>query len=234
MPDTPPDSPPESPQAADLPQLDGPRMDPASGQPAKQLVILSHGYGSDGADLIGLAQHWAGLLPDAAFVSPNGPQRCPSSPTGYQWWDIGSFSQEERLAGVRSAAPILDKFIDQELSSLGLGDEDLALVGFSQGTMMSLHVGLRRSQTPACILGYSGALVGAELLATEATAKPPIMMIHGDSDQMLPATAMQQAVQELGQAGFSVDWHISPGLGHGVDPTGLHLGGEFIAKHMIK
>jgi phospholipase/carboxylesterase len=211
-----------------LGQLDGPRMPPASGGKAKQLVILCHGYGSDGNDLIGLAPHWQRLLPDAAFVSPNAPERCEMSPMGYQWFGIGSFNEAERLAGARRAAPVLDAFIDAELARHGLADENLALVGFSQGTLMSLHVGLRRERPPAAIVGYSGALAGADQLADEIVSRPPVLLVHGDRDEMIPVAALHKATGLLGAAGVPVQWHVSPGLGHSIDPMGLKLGGEFI------
>lgn len=209
-------------------RIDGPRIAPANGGPADSLVILCHGYGADGNDLIGLAPYWQNLLPGTAFVSPNAPQRCEMSPMGYQWFGISRLDPQEMYRGVLGAAPILDQFIDQELAALGLDESRLALVGFSQGTMMSLQVGLRRARSPAAILGYSGALAGPERLAAEITGRPPILMIHGDEDEMLPVERMHAAVAALGQAGIDVQWHISQGMGHGIAPDGLRLGGEFI------
>ena len=209
-------------------QIDGPRLTPASGQKAKQLVILCHGYGSDGNDLIGLAPHWQGLLPDAAFVSPNAPERCEMSPMGYQWFGIGNFNEAERLAGARRAAPILNAFIDQELANLGLTDRELALVGFSQGTLMSLHVGLRRAVSPAAIVGFSGALAGVDQLVDEITARPQVLLVHGDQDEMIKVAALHRATGALGALKVPVQWHVSPGLGHSIDAMGLKLGGEFL------
>ena len=208
--------------------LSGPRVPPAQGK-AEYLVVLCHGYGADGNDLIGLAPHWQRMLPTTAFVAPNAPQRCEMSPVGFQWFGISRLSPEEMGSGVRSAAPGLNSFIDQELARLGLDDTRLALVGFSQGTMMSLQIGLRREPGPACIVGYSGALAGAELLKQEARCRPPVLLIHGDRDEMIPASAMLAAAQALGEAGVSVQWHLSQGIGHSIDPEGLFLGGRFIA-----
>ncbi|MEX0840215.1 MAG: prolyl oligopeptidase family serine peptidase [Parvibaculum sp.] len=208
--------------------LTGPSIEAASGT-ARQLVILCHGYGSDGNDLIGLAPYWQRLLPDAAFVAPNAPEPCPANPMGFQWFPIGRLDPDEILRGVEMAAPVLDSFIDTQLGLRGLGDAHLALVGFSQGTMMSLHVGLRRARPPACIVGYSGALAGPERLKAEMKGRPPILMVHGDSDDMLPVARMHQAVQALGEAGLPVQWHVSAGLGHSIDEAGLTLGGRFIA-----
>lgn len=211
-------------------QLDGPRLDPANGGPADRLVVLVHGYGSDGNDLIALGRHWQQLLPSAAFVAPNGPQRCDGNPAGYQWFALGAAGPNEAAMtqGVDAAAPVLNDFIDAELASRDLDGSQLALVGFSQGTMMSLHVGPRRSPGPACILGYSGALIGPERLA-EVPSKPPVMLIHGDADDMVPIAAMHGAVGALGDNGFTARWHVSRGVGHGIDPEGLQLGGQFVA-----
>lgn len=208
--------------------LTGPSVAAASGT-TKQLVILCHGYGSDGNDLIALAPYWAPLLPDADFIAPNAPQRCDGNPMGYQWFPITRPDPAEIALGVARAAPVLEQFIETQLQQRGLDGSKLALVGFSQGTMMSLHVGLRRRVGPACIVGYSGALAVPEMLAGEITCRPPVMMIHGDTDDMLPVSRMHQAVQALGAAEVPVQWHVSPGLGHSIDQKGLELGGRFIA-----
>ena len=208
--------------------LDGPRLAPASGEPAKKLVILCHGYGADGNDLIGLGSQWQTLLPDAAFVSPHAPERCGMSPMGYQWFPLTRLDPNEYWTGVQQAAPVLNAFIDQELARLGLDDSALALVGFSQGTMMSLHTGLRRAIAPAAILGYSGALAGPEHLSGEITVKPPVMLIHGDMDEVIPVAALDLASNALAEAGVGVQWHVSQGIGHGIDGAGLSLGGEFL------
>lgn len=208
--------------------LDGPRLAPASGEPAKKLVILCHGYGADGNDLIGLGSQWQTLLPDAAFVSPHAPDRCGMSPMGYQWFPISRLDPDEYWIGVQEAAPVLNAFIDQELARHGLDDSAMALVGFSQGTMMSLHAGLRRAIAPAAILGYSGALAGPEHLAGEIVVKPPVMLVHGDMDEVIPVAALDVASTTLADAGVGVQSHISPGIGHGIDGAGLSLGGEFL------
>ena len=213
-------------------QLDGPRLPPTSGEPARQLVILLHGYGADGEDLIGIAPYMARLVPEAAFVSPHAPERCAMQPMGYQWWGIDTFSREERLAGAERAAPILDAFIDAELAQLGLDESRLALIGFSQGTMMALHVGLRRPRAVACILGYSGALVAPERLPDEIQSKPPVLLIHGDRDELLPADSTLEAVQGLSTAGVAVEWHLSQGIGHSIAQDGLDLGTAFLARSL--
>jgi phospholipase/carboxylesterase len=209
-------------------KITGPMVAAKNGK-ARQLVVLCHGYGADGNDLIGLAPHWQSLLPDVDFIAPNAPQRCDAG-FGYQWFPISRLDPAELMRGVESAAPVLDAFIDGELQKRGLDDGQLALVGFSQGTMMSLHVGLRRRVPPVAIVGYSGALAGADRLADELRVAPPVLLIHGDADEMLPVSRMHDAVQGLGDAGVSVQWHVSHGLGHGIDAEGLALGGGFLQQ----
>jgi phospholipase/carboxylesterase len=205
-------------------------MDPASGGAARSLVILLHGYGSNGEDLIGLGIDWRAALPDTAFVSPNAPQACPGAPDGYQWWDITSFDPAARAAGAAGAAPVLDAFIDAELARHGLTEAELALVGFSQGTMMALQVGPRRPRALAAIVGYSGMLANAEGLARPGITHPPVLLIHGDADPMIPVAALRQAETDLAANGFSVETHVSRGLGHGIDMRGLALGRRFLTQ----
>jgi phospholipase/carboxylesterase len=209
---------------SDLATLDGPRVPALSGQ-AQSLVILVHGYGSNGEDLIGLVPHWREALPDTAFVSPNAPQGCPGAPGGYQWWGFGAGS--DRSAGVTSAAPILDAFIDAELGRHGLGDDRLALVGFSQGTMMSLYVGPQRERQIAGIVGLSGALIDT---GEAPKTHPPILLVHGDEDPMVPIEAFYRAREALERQGFDVTSHVSPGLGHGVDLAGVTLARRFLER----
>ena len=208
--------------------LNGPRLPPASGK-ADRLVIFCHGYGADGNDLIGLGQHWQRLMPTAAFVSPHAPERCAMSPMGYQWFGISRLDPAEMARGVSSAAPVLEAFIDAELARLDLDASRLALVGFSQGTMMSLHVGLRRKVSPAAIVGFSGLLAAAERLPAEMTASPPVLLVHGDADEVIPVEALYATAQGLGAAGVHAAWHVSRGVGHGIAPDGLDLAGEFLS-----
>jgi phospholipase/carboxylesterase len=206
--------------------LSGPRLPPARGE-ATHLVVLAHGYGADGNDLIGLAPHWQRLLPTVAFAAPNAPERCAGSP-GYQWFAISRLDPQEMQKGVESAAPIFEAFLESELARLNLPPERLALVGFSQGTMLSLQVGLRRAVKPAAIIGYSGMLAGAPPPLGADT--PPILLVHGDADPMIPAQALFMSVGTLGQAGAAVQWHLSPGIGHSIDEAGLLMGGVFLTQ----
>jgi len=213
----------------ELPELFGPSQEPASGGPAKQLVILCHGVGSDGHDLIGLAPYFAKVLPDAKFIAPNAPYQFDQAPFGYQWFSIGDMSMETRLKGTQSAAPILNDFIDEQLAAHGLQEKDLALVGFSQGTMMSLSVGLRRQQQLAGIIGYSGILIGAELLASEIKSRPPVLVMHGDTDDIVPPENLALTVSHLQRLGVPVRSEMRKGLGHGLDDRCIMLGMDFLA-----
>ncbi len=214
--------------------IDGPRIAPRSGT-AKQLVVFLHGYGADGNDLISLGREWQTLLPDAAFVSPNAPEPVPGYPTGRQWFGLTFRDPDERWRGVTKARPILDEFLDAELAKNNLPPSALALVGFSQGTMMALHTGLRRPAL-AGIVGFSGVLVTptnqetAAKAAEEITVKPPVLLVHGDQDEVIPAQALFLSAQGLGGMGVPVEWHLSQGIGHGIDGDGLRLGGTFLQK----
>jgi phospholipase/carboxylesterase len=214
--------------------LDGPRLEPRSGT-AKQLVVFLHGYGADGNDLIDIGRAWQQVLPDAAFVSPHAPQPCGQAPTGREWFPLTFRDPDERWTGVNAAAPPLNAFIDAELKRRSLPDSALALVGFSQGTMMALHLGLRRANAPAAIVGYSGMLVvpediDADKFAAEIRSRPPVLLVHGDQDQLIPVQALMHATQGLAALEIPVEWHISAGVEHGIDQEGLRQGGEFLVR----
>ena len=211
-----------------LGKLSGPSHPPASGGKPKRLVILLHGLGADGNDLIGLAPYWAPLLPEAEFVSPNAPFPCDMAPYGYQWFSAQDRSPAAVLAGVRAAGPMLDAFIDEALAERGLSDADLALVGFSQGTMMSLFVGLRRAQPAAGILGFSGRLLAPELLASELRSRPRVLLVHGTEDPLVPYASLAAAEAALKEAGVPVETLTCPGIGHSIDESGLRRGGMFL------
>jgi phospholipase/carboxylesterase len=207
--------------------LDGPRLEPRGR--ATSLVVLLHGYGANGDDLIGLADAWREALPDTAFLAPNAPETIPGMYGALQWFALAMRTPAEYWRGVVAVRPLLERFLEAELTRYRLADQRLVLVGFSQGTMLALHVGLRRPRAPAAIVGYSGLLVGAEHLA-EATARPPVLLLHGADDELIPVEAMHVAREELAHAGLCVEWHVRPGLGHGIDPVGQGLAGHFMAR----
>ena len=212
--------------------LSGPERPPARGGAPARLVVLLHGLGADGGDLIGLADAWAKLLPDAAFVAPDAPEPCDLAPMGRQWFSLQSHTPAAIHAGVRGAAPVLARYLDAQCARFGLPDERVGLVGFSQGTMMALYVALRRARALGCVVGYSGALIGAESLGTELGARPPILLVHGDADEVVPVGALHGALAALGAAGVAVEWHVCRGLGHGIGADGLALGGRFLAERL--
>jgi phospholipase/carboxylesterase len=210
--------------------LSGPSRPPLAGGEPRRLVILLHGLGADGNDLIGLAQYWRRLLPEAEFVSPNAPFPCDMAPYGYQWFSVQDRRPAAVLAGVRAAAPTLDAFIDDALQKRGLDASDAALVGFSQGTMMALFVGLRRAAPLAGILGYSGRLIAADLLQSELRSRPPVLLVHGTEDPLVPFQSLAAAEAALKGAGIAVETLACAGIEHAIDPEGLERGGRFLRE----
>ena len=209
-------------------KLEGPSFGPHGGGKPGHLVVLLHGYGADGNDLIGLAPVLAPLMPDAVFHAPNAPYPCDGNPMGFQWFPINRLDPASRLAGTRSAAPFVDAFLDDTMAKYGLDESRTVLVGFSQGTMMSLHVGLRRAKQLAGIVGFSGAFAGAETLKDELKSRPPVLLVHGDADEMLPHQLTEEAAVALRANGIEVAVHIAPGIGHGIDQSGLSHAARFL------
>jgi len=211
--------------------IDGPSIHPLSGSQAKQLVIFCHGYGADGNDLIGLANYFQQILPDAYFISPNAPETCPMNPMGYQWFDFTSNDPDLIWKKVNDAGEILNNFIDNKLNELNLSDKDLSLVGFSQGTMMSLHVGLRRSVAMSSIVGFSGRLIREDTLSDDMKSKPPIYLIHGDQDPMVPYSDTINAAKILKDLDVDVQSHISPNTPHSIAQDGLEIAIKFLSSN---
>ncbi len=199
---------------------DAMRWGPREGK-AAQLVVLLHGLGADGADLIDLAPTWAHALPQAAFVAPHAPEAYVEGGAGRQWFALWDRSDASRAAGADTAKMWLDSFIDAELARLGLAD--YAIMGFSQGAMMALHVGLRRQVAPRAILAFSGRLIAAGRL-DEISNHAPVLLVHGEADEVVPAADSRAAAAALVAAGVPVQTIFCPELGHGIDDAGLSAG----------
>ncbi len=203
---------------------------PLSGSAPKQLVLFLHGWGADGPNLIDLADMIAPYLPDALFIAPNAPYVCEVNPYGYQWFGLLDRTPARMLEGARNAAAILNTFIDEQLAAYGLDNNNLAIIGFSQGTMTGLHAAMRRTPEIKAFVGFSGALIGAEVLKDEITAKPPVCLIHGQMDDVVPYASMKHASDTLKTVGIDAQTHTRAGLGHSIDLEGIKIAGEFLKK----
>ncbi|HVY12704.1 MAG TPA: prolyl oligopeptidase family serine peptidase [Alphaproteobacteria bacterium] len=193
-------------------------------------VLLLHGLGANGADLMSLGEEWSGALPHTAFFSPDAPEPCDMAPFGFQWFSLRDWTTASIENGLRRARLAADTLIDEVLKEFSLPASRLALCGFSQGAMLSLHAGLQRKEPLAGIIGYSGALFGFGPEGDQIITKPPVLLAHGTADEVVPCQASQMAEQALKQAGVPVEFHAIPGLGHGIDSTGLDLGQKFLQK----
>lgn len=209
----------------------GERRQAASGTP-KWLVVCVHGYGSRGAELISLADYWASSLPDAAFFAPDGPIVSKEPEGGRAWFPKRSPGAPELPGEVAAAAPVLEELCAAELARLELGADRLALVGFSQGTVLSLQLGLRSQVAPVAVLGFAGGLIGPERLQEEIQSRPPVMLINGEQDPLAPVFGMRVSVKALQEAGVVAHGEALPGLGHVLDANGLILGGRFLLSAM--
>jgi phospholipase/carboxylesterase len=215
--------------------IDGPRQPPAAGGKPTSLVVFLHGYGANGADLIGLAPYWSKLLPHTQFLAPDAPTPVPGSVGGFQWFPITNLNPAAMASGVKSAAPIVERYLLRECERYGLPISRVALVGFSQGTMMSLSVGLRqKSAAPAAIVGFSGVLADGANLKTEKGQTPPVLLIHGSDDDLIPVSALFSSAQGLAGADIPVEWKISYGVGHGIGPDGLERAGGFLKRFLAR
>jgi len=210
-------------------KLSGPMVPPKSGSVPKQAVVLLHGYGSDGQDLIGLASYWRDLLPDALFVAPNAPEACRDNPSGYQWFPIDFGNPEYRFDGAARSRPIITEFLIDLWSQTGLRPADTLLGGFSQGAMMALHVGLSLDSRLMGILAFSGALIAPDGFLERPGPMPPICLVHGDRDQVVDPDLSATAATILKGKGFDVRFHVEAGSGHTIAPDGLAFATEFIA-----
>lgn len=206
---------------------------PASGEKPKQIIILLHGLGSNGQDLISLAPYWAKGLPDAVFISPDAPFPCDMAPYGYQWFSLQSRDPDDMLAGIKDAQPILNEYLDNQLLKYGLTDDKMAFVGFSQGTMMSLYAAPRREKFCAGVLGYSGALLGEDELNSIPHHKIPIHLLHGEHDDVVPIGAYHHAKRDLDSLGFEVTGETYFGLPHSINEQGIDSGSKFLQKILL-
>lgn len=215
-----------------IPLIAGPEVPPASGAKARQLVVFLHGYGADGNDLISLADELGDVLPEAHFISPNAFERCEMSAMGFQWFSLREWTMQALHTGVRRAEPVLNAFLDHQLERFGLEDKDLILIGFSQGTMTGLHTALRRPAPCRAIVGFSGALVAGSILKDEIKSRPPVCLIHGTADQVVPHNALLDASHWLSENDVPVESHSLEGLPHGIDGRGLSAAARFLQRHL--
>jgi len=210
-------------------KLSGPMVPPKNGGAPKQAIVLLHGYGSDGQDLIGLAGYWRDLLPDALFVAPNAPEPCRDNPSGYQWFPVDFSRPEYRFDGASRAQPVIAGFLQDLWAQTGLTAKDTILGGFSQGAMMALHVGLTLDEALMGVIGFSGALIAPAGFADYAGPKPPVCLVHGDHDPVVDPELSKLAAATLRGKGFSVNYQIEAGAGHTIAEDGLAFASQFIA-----
>ncbi|MFC3126305.1 alpha/beta hydrolase [Pseudoroseomonas globiformis] len=216
-----------------MPALDGPRWGPGNGGAPRMIVFLLHGYGADGNDLIELAPHWGQAVPEALFIAPHAPMPCDGGPYGRQWFSLVDRSPAMLLAGARTAQPLLDDAIAAECAAAALPETAVALMGFSQGAMMALFAGLRRPVAPAAILAFSGRMIGPEALAAEIRSRPPVLVVHGEADEVVPAQSGRDAESALRTARVPVEALYTPGLAHGIDEAGLAAGALFLQRAAV-
>lgn len=213
--------------------LTGPERAAAAGT-SDSLVVFLHGYGADGADLIGLAEPLAPHLPHTRFAAPNAPEPCVNNPMGYQWFPIpwlDGTSEAEAAVSAGRAFALLDAWLDS-VAAAGMPPERTILVGFSQGTMMALHVGPRRKAPLGGIVGFSGRLLQSERLVRDIVTRPPVLLVHGDADPVVPFACLGEAEKALVAAGVETAAHVSRGIGHGIAPDGLRLALGFIQRRL--
>jgi phospholipase/carboxylesterase len=213
--------------------LEGPSLPALSCGKAVWLVVLLHGIGADGNDLVDLALNWQPIVPKAEFVALHAPFPFDQAPTGRQWFSVADRSPDKILAGIRAAAAILDPCLDEMLAKRRLDESHLALVGFSQGAAIALHVGLRRKRPIAGIVAFSGRLVAPELLSAEIKSRPPVLLVHGEADDVVPFEAFGRAKEALEAAEVPLETLRRPGLGHVIDDDGVIAAGDFLTKHLV-
>jgi len=208
-------------------------LPPLSKSKPRQAIILCHGYGGDGKDISALAINWQRFLPDAIFLCPNGPEVCTVNPQGYQWFDLTSDKEEVILEKSLIAEEKLNTFLDQVFDNLQLEPNNLALVGFSQGCMMSIQVGLKRKKQINCLIGYSGKVINQKHLANNINSKPKIFLMHGENDTIVPPTHLLEAKEYLVNHGFKIKIKLFKNCEHRIPVEGSSLGLEFLRKNLL-
>lgn len=215
---------------SDVTELSGPEHAPADGTAPDRLIIFLHGLGADGNDLIGLAPVLAQVFPKAQFLAPDAPEPCDMAPMGRQWFSMQNLDRTSLQAGLDSVAPTLNTYLDQQMARFDLTPDRVAIFGFSQGTMLALSLLPRRDAPIAGLLGYSGMLVSPEALADGLKSRPPVLLIHGEEDQVVPPDMSKLSGKALKAAGFDVEVAMFAGVAHSIDESGLRLGVEFLLR----
>ncbi len=219
-----------------MPKLSGPMLAPLSGNPPRRLVVLLHGYGSNGDDLIGLAPHFQAVLADALCVAPDAPETVPGYPSGFQWFalDYDTDRVANRQLGLPRSAPVLVEFLADLWAQTGLGAKDTILIGFSQGAMVALHVGLSLPDGLLGVIAFSGGFSPAPSFGQADLPKPPVCIVHGDMDQVVPLALGADAAKQLMGAHYDVRYHVARGVGHGISPDGLEFAVAFAKELATK
>jgi phospholipase/carboxylesterase len=211
-------------------ELLGPEIPQRIGSNPKQLIVFLHGYGSDGHDLISLAHEFAEILPEAYFLSPNAPDRCEMSSFGYQWFSLYERTEEVLFEQISQVSPLLENYLYKQLQRFNLTEDKLVLIGFSQGTMMSLHVSLRLKKACKAVIGFSGALIGAKFLNEDNVVKPNILLVHGLQDDVVPVSASNIAKEVLEKLNVPVTLQTYSNLMHGINAEGIEVAKNFLIK----
>ena len=200
---------------------------------AKHLIITVHGYGANADDLLGLASPIQSQFPDIAISAPNAPEKLDMVPGGYKWWDIEDRTPAIMYAGVSANADAMNAYIDEQMAEHGVDESNTVLLGFSQGTMLALHVGLRRKKQLAGIIGFSGALIETPTeFPNHVQSRPPVLLVHGQADQMVAWQATMAAADILNANDIAVNTVIVPHVTHTIDPVGFNEAMDFLNKHL--
>ena len=208
-------------------------VSPLSKNKPRQIVVLCHGYGGGGKDISALAINWQRFLPDAIFLCPNAPEVCAVNPQGYQWFDLTSEKEEIILEKSLIAEEKLSTFLDQVFNNFQLEPTNLALVGFSQGCMMSIQTGLKKTKRINCILGYSGKVINQKHLSNNINSKPKIFLMHGENDTIVPPTHLLEAKEYLKKCGLKIKTKLFKNCEHRIPVEGSSLGLGFLKKNLL-